>query len=426
MSNTEDFHRKADSLDSSDPLSGFRKRFFSGTETIYLDGNSLGRLPIDTISLMQQMVEQQWGDRLIRSWNEHWLGLPRRIAGKIARLVGAEEDEIFVGDSTSVNLYKLAYGTLSLQQGRTQILSDDLNFPSDFYVLQGLIKSHFHNYSLNILKSTDGIHAPLDQLEAALNSNTALVCLSHVAFKSAFMHDMARLNKIAACNGTKIIWDLSHAVGSVPLKLNEWGAEMAVGCTYKYLNGGPGAPAFLYVRKDLQPRMESAIWAWFGHARPFEFGLEYEARGDVWKYAAGTPPILSMAAIEPGLDLLLDAGMDALRSKSLGMSAFFYKMYKHLLEPLGFSWASPTNAHQRGSHVSISHPEGYRICKALIAPNDGNTPIIPDFRKPDIIRLGFAPIYNTHTDLAEAVARIAAIVRNSVYLEYDPSLEAVT
>ncbi len=426
MSNIDDFQRKAAELDSSDPLSGFRERFFSGSETIYLDGNSLGRLPIDTISLMQQMVEQQWGDWLIRSWNEHWLGLPRRIAGKIARLVGAEEDEIFVGDSTSVNLYKLAYGTLSLQQGRTEILSDDLNFPSDFYVLQGLIKSHFQYHVLNIQKAEDGIHAPIDALETSINDNTALICLSHVAFKSAFMYDMARLNELAAEKDTKIIWDLSHAVGSVPLKLNEWGAEMAVGCTYKYINGGPGAPAFLYVRKDLQPLLESAIWAWFGHARPFEFGHHYEARNDVWKYAAGTPPILSIAAIEPGLDLLLNAGTDALRSKSLGMSAFFFEMYKQLLEPLGFSWASPTNPLQRGSHVSISHPEGFRICKALIAPNDGSIPIIPDFRKPDNIRLGFAPLYNTHRELAEAVARIAAIVRNNVYLEYDPSLGAVT
>lgn len=426
MSNIEDFQRKAAEMDSSDPLSGFRERFFSGSETIYLDGNSLGRLPIDTISLMQQTVEQQWGDRLIRSWNEHWLGIPKRIAGKIARLVGAEEDEIFVGDSTSVNLYKLAYGTLSLQQGRTEILSDDLNFPSDFYVLQGLIKSHFQYHALKILKSEDGIHAPLDALETSINDNTALICLSHVAFKSAFMYDMARLNELAAEKGTKIIWDLSHAVGSVPLKLNEWGAEMAVGCTYKYLNGGPGAPAFLYVRKDLQPIIESAIWAWFGHARPFEFEHKYEARNDVWKYAAGTPPILSLAAIEPGLDLLLNAGTDTLRSKSLGMSVFFFEMFKHLLDPLGFSWASPTNPLLRGSHVSISHPEGYRICKALIAPNDANTPIIPDFRKPDIIRLGFAPLYNTHRELAEAVARIAAIVRNNVYLEYDPSLGAVT
>lgn len=426
MSNIVNLQHRAAELDSSDPLSGFRGHFFSGSETIYLDGNSLGRLPIHTIRLMQQMLEQQWGDRLIRSWNEHWLELPRRIAGKIARLVGAEDDEIFVGDSTSVNLYKLAYGTLSFQKGRTEILSDDLNFPSDFYVLQGLIKSHFQDHALNILKSEDGIHAPLDALKTSVNNNTALICLSHVAFKSAFMYNMAPLNELAAGKGSKIIWDLSHAVGSVPLKLNEWGAEMAVGCTYKYLNGGPGAPAFLYVRKDLQPRLESAIWAWFGHARPFEFGHEYEARSDVWKYAAGTPPILSMAAIEPGLDLLLNAGMDALRSKSLGMSAFFFDMYKQLLEPLGFSWASPTDPLQRGSHVSISHPEGYRICKALISPNDGSTPIIPDFRNPDIIRLGFAPLYNTYKDLAEAVARIAAIVKNSVYLEYDPSLEAVT
>ena len=426
MNSLETLRKSAAALDQADPLSAFRDCFTNVSEVIYLDGNSLGRLPVATAELMHQVINDQWGDRLIRGWNEHWLKTPPRIAGKIAKIVGAEEHEIFVGDSTSVNLFKLAYGVLAMQTDRTQILSDDLNFPSDFYVMQGLINSHFHNHQLVIHPSSDGIHAPIEALKAGITANTALICLSHVAFKSAYMYDMAGINALAESAGAKVIWDLSHAVGAVPLKLNEWGAELAVGCTYKYLNGGPGAPAFLYVKKQLQPILENAIWAWFGHAEPFQFELQYRPRLDIWKYAVGTPPILSMAAIEPGLDLLVGAGMDNIRQKSLSMSTFFYKAFQQLLEPAGFVWASPISEQHRGSHIALRHPEGYRICQALIHPMDGAKPVIPDFRRPDNIRLGFAPLYNTHTEILQAAERMAEIIRTKAYLNYNPVMETVT
>lgn len=426
MNNLLSHKQIAAALDHADPLKHFRSRFFNTSDVIYLDGNSLGLLPLATSARLRQVVEYQWGNRLIRAWNEHWLQTPKRIAEKIARLIGAQADEVFVGDSTSINLFKIAYGVLKLQEGRTVILSDDLNFPSDFYVLQGLINSYFHHHDLKILASQDGVNAPEEEMLQAIDGTTALVCLSHVAFKSAYMYDMANINAKARSAGAKVIWDLSHAVGSVPLTLNDWGAEFAVGCTYKYLNGGPGAPAFLYVRKDLQSQIESAIWAWFGHASPFSFEQQYRPRKDIWKFSAGTPPVLSMAAIEPGLDLLLEAGLDSLRKKSLSLTTLFRQAFAEQLKPLGFEWASPTAENQRGSHVSIRHPEGYRICKAMISPENDALPIIPDFRSPDIIRLGFAPLFNKHCEVIEASERIAQIVESETYLRFDATLDAVT
>jgi kynureninase len=421
MKTVSDLLNDAKVLDDADHLAYLSERFVSNNDLIYLDGNSLGALPKSTVELMSSLVNHQWGNRLIRSWNESWIDLPKRIAAKIARLTGAAEDEIFVGDSTSVNLFKLAYGVLKLQQGRSKIISDELNFPSDFYVLQGLAHGLNMGHKLLILPSADGISADMQGLECVIDQTVALVCLSHVAFKSAYMYNMAAVNAMAKNAGVMVLWDLSHAIGSVPIHLNSSGAELAVGCTYKYLNGGPGSPAFLYVRKDIQDQLDSPIWAWFGHASPFAFQQHYQALPDVWKYAAGTPPILSMAAIEPGLDLLLEAGMQALRAKSLSLSSLFLEAYHALLEPLGFQLASPANPEMRGSHIALRHPEGYRICQALINPTDEQIPVIPDFRQPDIIRFGFAPLYNTHTQVIQTALRLSAIVSAKTYLHYDPT-----
>lgn len=426
MTTFETFCSRASELDAVDPLAHLVERFVPNPELIYLDGNSLGRLPKATVSLMEDMVLHQWGDRLIRSWNEHWIELPQKIAAKIARLVGAGEDEIFLGDSTSVNLFKLAYGVLRYNNGRKLIISDEFNFPSDLYVLQGLAESLGQGHELRILPGIDGIHPDLPLLEQNVNQQTALVCLSHVTFRSAYLYDMAAINSLAQKAGTQIIWDLSHAVGSVEVNLKETGAQLAVGCTYKYLNGGPGAPAFLYVSREFQQQLFSPIWAWFGHANPFEFSQHYEPRKDVWKYAAGTPPILSIAAIEPGLDLLLESGMQSVRQKSLSLSGLFLEAYRQFLEPLGFSLASPENPRYRGSHVSLRHSEGYRICQALIHPMDGVKPIIPDFRNPDLIRFGFAPLYNTHTEVVTTIGRLADIVNHKIYLHFDKTRAAVT
>lgn len=410
----ENFQQKALELDKNDKLAHFRNQFEIGDE-IYLDGNSLGRLPKKTLETSTNLIQNQWGKRLIRSWNEHWIELPNKVAAKIAKIVGARPDEIFVGDSTSINFYKLAFAALNFQDKRNKIITDSLNFPTDIYVLQGLIEQQFKNHSLSIIKSDDEISISDEAIEQALDENTALLTLSHVVFKSAHKYNMQENNDLAHKKGALVLWDLSHSAGAVPINLNESGADMAVGCTYKYLNGGPGAPAFLYVRKDLQEKLKNPIWAWFSHDKPFDFTQDYEAKNDIQRFAAGTPSVLSLAAIEAGLDVMIEAGMQNLREKSIAQSSFLIELVQNLLEPLGFTIASPLNANERGSHISIQHQEGYRINRAMIEPVDGSPSIIPDFRPPNNIRLGIAPLYNTFEEIFLTVIRIKNIVETKEF-----------
>ncbi len=410
----EKYKQEARELDKNDKLAHFRNQFEIGEE-IYLDGNSLGRLPKKTLELSINLIQNQWGKRLIRSWNEHWIVLPNKVSAKIAQIVGAKPDEIFVGDSTSVNFYKLAFATLNFQNDKSKIITDSLNFPTDIYVLQGLIEQQFKNHTLTILTSEDDMSISKEAIEQALDKNTALLTLSHVVFKSAYKYDMQKINDLAHQNGALVLWDLSHSAGAVPVNLNESSADMAVGCTYKYLNGGPGAPAFLYVKRELQEKLSNPIWAWFSHQKPFDFTLDYTAKNDVQRFAAGTPSVLSLAAIEAGLDVMIEAGMPNLREKSVAQSSFLIELVQNLLEPLGFSIASPLDADARGSHISIQHQEGYRINRAMIEPADGSPSIIPDFRPPNNIRLGIAPLYNTFEELFLTVVRIKKIVVTKEY-----------
>lgn len=423
--NLDYYSKKASEFDKSDKLSSFKNEFVSNDE-IYLDGNSLGKLPKKTIELTQDLIQNQWGKRLIRSWNEHWMELPNTIAAKIAKIVGTRPDEIFVGESTSINFYKLAFAALSFDRSKTKIISDSLNFPTDLYVLQGLIEQQFKNHSLTIIQSNDEIGLTEEQIGKELDSNTALLTFSHVVFKSAFMYDMKKINDFAHAKNALVLWDLSHSAGAVPVNLNESNADMAVGCTYKYLNGGPGSPAFLYVRKDLQEKLQNPIWAWFSHQKPFDFSLDYEAKNSIQKFATGTPSVLSLAATEPGLDLLLQAGIENLRQKSMLQSEFLLELIQNLLIPIGFTIASPLNVKQRGSHISIQHKEGYRINRAMIEPVDNSTPIIPDFRPPNNIRLGIAPLYNTFQELLETVIRIKTIVEEKEYERFSEQKLKVT
>jgi len=423
----DNFLKQAIELDDADQLSGFRdKFFFENDDIIYLDGNSLGRLPMQTKKLITEVVEKQWGSKLINSWNENWIGLPKRIASKIAKLIGAQEDEVFVGDSTSLNLYKLAFSAFSYDKTKTKIISDSLNFPTDLYVIQGLINQQFKTHKLELVESENGIQVSESMISKLLDKHTALVSLSHVAFKSSFMYDMKRISKLAHLNKSLIVWDLSHSTGVVPINLSESGADMAIGCTYKYLNGGPGAPAFLYVRKALQDKLTNPVWAWFSHSEPFKFLNDYEASNSIEKFATGTPSIISLAAIEPGLDITLEAGMDKIRDKSIKQSTFMIEMIQELLSPLGFVIASPLQSDQRGSHISIQHSEAYRISQAMIAPNNGSKSIIPDFRPPNNIRLGIAPLYNSFLDIYETVVRIQAIVAENQFQDYSMERKHVT
>ena len=421
----ESYQQKAVEFDLNDPLASFRNDFETNGE-IYLDGNSLGKLPKKTIEISTNLIKNQWGKGLIRSWNEHWMELPDKIAAKIAQIVGAREDEIFVGDSTSINFYKLAFAALNFDASRTKIISDSLNFPTDLYVLQGLIKQQFQNHSLSIIESKDEISISEEQIEAALDENTAFLTLSHVVFKSAFMYDIKKINALAHKKNALVIWDLSHAAGAVPVNLNESNADMAVGCTYKYLNGGPGSPAFLYVRKDLQAKLSNPIWAWFSHQKPFDFNLDYEAKNTIQRFSTGTPSVLSLAATEPGLDLILAAGINNLRQKSTLQSAFLLEMIQKFLVPIGFSVASPLDINKRGSHISIQHKEGYRINRAMIEPFDSSKSIIPDFRPPNNIRIGIAALYNTFQELHETIVRIKQIVDEKQYEKYSTEKLNVT
>ena len=378
-------------LDRLDPLAGFRSEFaIDESGPIYLDGNSLGRMPRRAAALIREVTETQWGERLVRGWNEGWMDLASRIGGKIARLIGARADEVIVCDSTSVNLYKLATAAMRARPGRRQIVTAPNNFPSDLYVLGGLGEV-----------VADG---PID-------ATTALVSMTHTDFKSGETHDMADGTRAAHEAGALVLWDLSHSAGAMPIDLNGCGADLAVGCTYKYLNGGPGAPAYLYVRRDLQEQLRSPIQGWFGQANQFGFEPGYEPAAGIARFLAGTPPILSMAAIEPGVDLLLEAGMERVRAKSVALTEYLIELWEEWLKPRGVTLNSPGDAARRGSHVSLGHPDSWRINRALIDEMN----VIPDFRRPDNIRFGVAPLYTTFSDVHEAMERFRRVMDERLY-----------
>jgi kynureninase len=421
--NTKTALSHAQNLDSQDELAAFRQEFvITDPNLIYLDGNSLGRLPLKAQTQLQALVNQGWGDRLIRGWNEGWIDLSARIGGKIAGLIGAQPDEVLLADSTSVNLYKLALAALQKQNGRFTILTDDLNFPSDHYILQGICRLLGSSYRLQTVPSPDGIHGPAAALAAAINDDTALVALSATTFKSSYTYDLAALTRAAHEKGALVLWDLSHAVGALPINLNAAQADLAVGCTYKYLNGGPGAPAFLYVRHDLQAQLANPISGWMGQQAMFDFGLDYQPAPGLRRFITGTPPILSLAAIEPGVDLLLAAGMDRVRAKSVGLSHYLIELWQAWLEPLGFRLHSPRDAAQRGSHISLAHPDGWRINQALIHEMH----VIPDFRAPDNLRLGLTPLYTSYEDVRTAVSHLRTVVTQNLHYKYIYTPDTVT
>ena len=402
-------------LDKEDDLGAFRGAFvFAEPDLIYLDGNSLGRVTLRTVGHIREAVEEQWGRDLIRGWNKGWYEAPARVGDKIAALVGSWPGQIVVSDSTSVNLFKLATAALTMQRGRHRIVSDNLNFPSDLYILQGCIRLLGNHHQLELVSSDDGIAGDQKALFHAIDDQTALVSLSQVAFKSGYLYDVEAVTKRAHQAGALVLWDLSHSVGAVPIKLDDWGVDLAVGCTYKYLNGGPGAPAFLYVRRDLQDTMLSPIWGWFGERAPFSFDLDYRPAQGITRFLVGTPPILSLLALESSLDPVLEAGVERIRKKSVLLTSYLVYLVATVLEPLGFGLGSPRDPNKRGSHVSIRHPEAYRINCSLIEEMG----VLPDFREPDHIRLGLSPLYTSFAEVWEAVERMRRVVQEKRYLHY--------
>ena len=426
-------------LDAEDDLASSREAFvIADPDLIYVDGNSLGRLPHRTVERMRTAVEVEWGRDLIRGWNAGWYQAPARVGEKIAQLVGAGPGQIIVSDSTSVNLFKLTMAALAKRPGRDpsttlrrgsgqgsgrgRIVSDVLNFPSDLYILQGCTRLLGDRHHLHLVPSADGITVDQQTLFNAIDERTALVTLSHVTFKSGFLYDAAAVTERAHQVGALVLWDLSHSVGAVPVELDRWGVDLAVGCTYKYLNGGPGAPAFLYVRRNLQEEALSPIWGWFGQRSPFDFELDYEPTEGVGRFLVGTPPILSLLAMESALDLLLEAGLERIRRKSVRLTSYLVYLVDTVLAPLGFALGSPRDPAQRGSHVSIQHLEGYRINRALIEEMG----VLPDFREPDNIRLGLVPLYTSFAEVWEAVDRIRRVVEEERYLRYPTERLPVT
>ncbi|MFI5385033.1 MAG: kynureninase [Fimbriimonadales bacterium] len=404
---------EARALDAADPLAAFRDRFvISDPDLIYLDGNSLGRMPKSAVDVLDRL-KLEWGDRLVTGWGGGWYDLPRRLGAKIAKLIGAGEDEVIVCDSTSVNLYKLV---VAVDQGPTQdrlwALTDDTNFPSDLYVLQGV----FGRRVTALPSGPDG-YVTIESFVRAmdrLHGRGLLLALSHTAFKCAYVHPIGTLTKEARKRNLVTLWDLSHSVGVLPVDLNHAGVDLAIGCTYKYLNGGPGAPAFLFVRRDLQEKLGNPIRGWFGQRDPFRFSTDYHPAAGINRFLAGTPPILSMAAAEPGIDLVIEAGVDEIRRKSVAQTEFLIRLFDRHLEPLGFQLASPRDSAVRGSHVSISHRLALQIDQALIH----DMKVVPDFRTPDNLRLGIAPLYTRFVDLHEAVMRLEQVMERKLYEHY--------
>ncbi len=410
-------------LDRRDDLGRFRERFLiDDPGLIYLDGNSLGRVPKDAISLMDRVIRHQWGNRLIRAWNDEWMGLSRRIGGKLAGLIGARPDEVIIADSTSVNLFKLIAGALKERPGRRRIVTDSVNFPSDIYILKAVADMLDPAYELVVLPVDNGFAVSEEALDRAIDDDTALVLLSHVMYKSSYMYDMARITEIAHGRDAMILWDLSHSAGVVPMACHDLGIELAVGSTYKYLNGGPGAPAFLYVRDDLQDRLANPISGWFGHRKQFYFDTEFEPASGIDRYLTGTPSVLSLAMIEPGVDLAVEAGVDPIRAKSLSQSEYLVALWASELAPLGFTLNSPRNGARRGSHVSFGHAEGYRIDQAIREERQ----VISDFRMPDNIRLGIAPLYTTYEELHTAVHALREVVQSGSFRQYSAVIKGVT
>ncbi len=416
-------HKYATYQDQQDPLAKYKQYFYtSDSELIYLDGNSLGKLPKTAIDRSTEIVKIQWGDRLIRSWNENWIELPQLLGEKISILVGAQTDEIIVSDSTSLNLFKLMVSALQNKPGRKKIITDDSNFPSDVYILQGICKLLGDDHKIVVTQALFENYDPEENIIEAIDDNTALVILSHVAFKSGYRYDMEKITLAAHKQGALILWDLSHSTGAIDIQLNNCNVDLAVGCTYKYLNGGPGSPAFIYVRKDLQDKIQSPIWGWFGEKNPFEFNLDYQPAVGLSQFLIGTPPIISMGMMMPGLEITIEAGIRSIEMKSKLLSGFFIELFDLELSEFGFKLGSPRNPDKRGSHISIQHPNAYAICQNLIEKYN----VVPDFRKPDNIRIGIAPLYISFMDIYNTVQIIKSIVSENEFLNYSSTKFKVT
>jgi kynureninase len=391
--------RHAEALDAADPLAPLvAESVVADPGLLYLDGNSLGRLTHRARRRLAAVIDGEWGTGLVRSW-EAWIDLPTRVGDALAaHLLGARPGEVVVGDSTTVNLYKAASAAVAARPGARAVVTDDDNFPTDRYVLEGLAAERGLAYREVASDPVDGPDA--EALAPALDG-AALLCLSHVSYRSAALADLGALTRLAHDHGALALWDLSHAVGSVPIDLTGTGADLAVGCTYKYVNGGPGAPAFTYVRRERQGELRQPVWGWFGQADQFAMGTGYAPAPGIAAWLTGTPAVLGLVGVEEGVALLAAAGIDRLRAKGMALTSLAVDLADAWLAPLGFALASPRDPERRGSHVTLAHRDARRIAHAL-----GQRGVIVDFRAPDRIRLGAAPVASRFVDVWDALDRL--------------------
>ncbi|HEV7703842.1 MAG TPA: kynureninase [Gemmatimonadaceae bacterium] len=387
-----------EALDRADPLRSFRNRFFLPDGVVYLDGNSLGAMPKAVPERMREVVEDEWGRDLVRSWNIHgWIDIQKRIGVKIGRLIGAREDETIVADSTSINLFKTLAASLELRSDRRVIISERSNFPTDLYMAEGLIRHLGRGHTLRLVEP--------DEIEAAITDDVAVVMLTQVNYRTGRMHDMQRITDLAHARGAIMLWDLAHSAGAVPIDVTSANVDFAVGCGYKYLNGGPGAPAFLYVAKRHQSSFDPVLSGWHGHATPFTFEPSYHAAEGIERMAVGAPAVLSLIALEVGIDLMLEASQEALRAKSLQQTSMFDALVEQEIGRDVISLVTPREPTMRGSQLCYSYENAWPVMRALIARG-----VIGDFRAPDILRFGFTPLYLGFAELWDAVATLKDIL----------------
>ncbi|MFC3458649.1 MULTISPECIES: kynureninase [Massilia] len=395
--------------DDQDPLAPLRQRFDLPAGVIYLDGNSLGARPRAALQRAQEVVAREWGQDLIKSWNTAgWFDLPKRLGARLAPLVGAGADEVVVTDSTSLNLFKALAAAVRIQaQGETAnrrvIVTERSNFPTDIYMAEGLTSWLERGYSVRLVDSSE-------ELPAAIDADCAVVMLTHVNYRTGHQHDMAALTRHAHQNGALVVWDLAHSAGAVPVDLNGAEADFAVGCTYKYLNGGPGAPAFIWVPRRHQARFAHPLSGWWGHAQPFAMAHGFAPADGIGRALCGTPPVVSLAMVECGLEVFEETTMDAIRAKSLQLTDLFIELVESrcAAHPLGL--VTPREHARRGSQVSFTHPHGYAVMQALIARG-----VIGDYREPEIMRFGFTPLYTSFADVWDAVEILKDILDREDY-----------
>ncbi|NWE21992.1 kynureninase [Pseudomonas sp. P7548] len=395
-------------LDDQDPLAPLRRQFALPDGVIYLDGNSLGARPVAALERAQAVIAEEWGNGLIRSWNSAgWADLSQRLGNRLAPLIGARDGEVVITDTTSINLFKVLSAALTVQRQRTParkvIVSEASNFPTDLYIAEGLTELLQQGYSLRLVNSPD-------ELPQAIDNDVAVVMLTHVNYKTGYMYDMQAVTALSHECGALSIWDLAHSAGAVPLDLHTAGADYAIGCTYKYLNGGPGSQAFVWVNPALVDVVRQPLSGWFGHTRQFAMESNYAPSAGIARYLCGTQPITSLAMVECGLEIFAQTDMASLRSKSLALTDLFIALVEARCAAHGLVLITPREHAKRGSHVSFEHPEGYAVIQALIARG-----VIGDYREPRIMRFGFTPLYTSFTEVFDAVEILGEILDNRTW-----------